>query len=84
MQTAHELFLHELSEILDAEHRILETLSQQSEENNNSALQSGRKLHPEEKKEKLNARQNPRLVETPNLLLVAFVTDTEGGRRVAQ
>jgi ferritin-like metal-binding protein YciE len=45
MQTGKELFLHELSDMLDAERRILETLSQQSEESSNSALQSAFQSH---------------------------------------
>jgi ferritin-like metal-binding protein YciE len=45
MQNAHELFLHELSDVLDAEHRILETLSQQIEESSKAMLQSAFQAH---------------------------------------
>lgn len=45
MQTGHELFLHELSDMLDAEHRILESLSQQAEESSTAALQSAFQAH---------------------------------------
>jgi ferritin-like metal-binding protein YciE len=45
MRNAHELFLHELSDVLDAEHRIVETLSQQVEESSNAALQNAFKSH---------------------------------------
>ena len=45
MQNAHELFLHELSDMLDAEQKILEALTKQSEESSNSTLQSAFLLH---------------------------------------
>jgi ferritin-like metal-binding protein YciE len=45
MQTAHELFLHELSDTLDAEHRVLETLSGQIGESSNSTLKSAFHAH---------------------------------------
>jgi ferritin-like metal-binding protein YciE len=45
MQTAQELFRHELSDILDAEHRILEALSDQSEESSSPTLQNAFKSH---------------------------------------
>lgn len=45
MESAHELFLHELSDMLDAEKKILEALSQQSEESSNSTLQSAFQNH---------------------------------------
>ncbi len=45
MQTAQELFLHELREMLDAEHRILEILSEQREESSNTSLQSAFQAH---------------------------------------
>ena len=38
MQTAHELFLHELSDMLDAERKIAEALEQQEQESSVSAL----------------------------------------------
>jgi ferritin-like metal-binding protein YciE len=45
MQTARELFLHELSDMMDAEHKILEALSQQIEESSNSTLRSAFQAH---------------------------------------
>jgi len=45
MQTAHELFLHEMSDMLDAEQRILEALEEQKEESSNSTLQSAFQAH---------------------------------------
>jgi ferritin-like metal-binding protein YciE len=45
MQTVQELFLHELSDMVDAEHRILETLSEQIEESNNQTLRSAFQAH---------------------------------------
>lgn len=45
MQNAQELFLHELSDVLDAEHRILEALSQQIEESSKATLQSAFQAH---------------------------------------
>jgi ferritin-like metal-binding protein YciE len=45
MQTARELLLQELREMLDAEHRILEILSEQREESSNSTLQNSFQSH---------------------------------------
>ena len=45
MQTAHELFLHELSDILDAERKILEALQEQSEESTRPDLQKAFDQH---------------------------------------
>jgi ferritin-like metal-binding protein YciE len=45
MQTAQELFLHELRDMLDAEHRILEILSEQREESSNTSLQNAFQAH---------------------------------------
>jgi ferritin-like metal-binding protein YciE len=45
MQTARELFLHELRDMLDAEHRILEILSEQREESSNTSLQDAFQAH---------------------------------------
>jgi ferritin-like metal-binding protein YciE len=45
MQTAHDLFLHEMSDMLDAERRILDCLSQQNQESSNSTLQSAFRSH---------------------------------------
>lgn len=45
MHTAHELFLHELSDMLDAERKILEALDQQSEESSRPELQKAFDTH---------------------------------------
>ena len=45
MQTARELFLHELSDMLEAENKIVEVLAQQREESSNSALRDAFKTH---------------------------------------
>ncbi len=45
MQTAHELFLHELSDMLDAEQRILDALEEQQDESTDSTLQSAFQSH---------------------------------------
>jgi ferritin-like metal-binding protein YciE len=45
MQTAHELFTHELADMLDAERRILEALGEQSQESSNEQLQKAFEAH---------------------------------------
>jgi ferritin-like metal-binding protein YciE len=45
MQTAHELFIHELSDMLDAEHNLLEALQQQAEESSRPELQKAFESH---------------------------------------
>lgn len=45
METAHELFLHELSDMLDAERKILEALEEQSEESSRPDLQKAFEQH---------------------------------------
>lgn len=45
METAHELFLHEMSDMLDAEHNLLEALQQQSEESSRPDLQKAFATH---------------------------------------
>lgn len=45
MQTAHELFLHELSDMLDAERKILEALGEQAEESSRPDLQKVFETH---------------------------------------
>ena len=39
MQTAHELFLHDLSDMLDAERKLVDALGEQAEEASNPQLQ---------------------------------------------
>lgn len=45
MQTAHELFLHELNDMLDAEHKLMEALQQQAEESSRPDLQKAFEFH---------------------------------------
>ena len=45
MQTARELFLHELSDMLDAERKILDALREQSEESSRNDLKTGLEKH---------------------------------------
>lgn len=45
MQTVHELFIHELSDMLDAEHNLLEALQQQAEESSRPELQKAFESH---------------------------------------
>jgi ferritin-like metal-binding protein YciE len=45
MQTAHELFLHELSDMLDAERKLVDALGEQAESASNSQLQKAFQSH---------------------------------------
>jgi ferritin-like metal-binding protein YciE len=45
MQTAHELFVHELTDMLDAEKQLVEALGKQAEEVTNSELKKGIVAH---------------------------------------
>jgi len=45
MQTAHELFLHELSDMLDAERKLVEALGEQAEGAANPQLQKAFLAH---------------------------------------
>lgn len=45
MQTAHELFLHELSDMLDAEQKLVEALGKQAEESSRPDLQKAFESH---------------------------------------
>jgi ferritin-like metal-binding protein YciE len=45
MQTAHELFVHELTDILDAEQKLVEALGQQAEESTRPELQKAFQSH---------------------------------------
>jgi len=45
MQTAHELFLHELADMLDAERKLVDALSEQAEGASNSQLQKAFSSH---------------------------------------
>jgi ferritin-like metal-binding protein YciE len=48
MQTAHELFLHELSDMLDAERKILDGLGEQIDESSRNDLKTGLEKHREQ------------------------------------
>ncbi|HZS25860.1 MAG TPA: DUF892 family protein [Candidatus Angelobacter sp.] len=45
MQTAHELFLHELADMLDAERKLVDALGEQAEEVSNPQLQKAFASH---------------------------------------
>src|SRR5690349_20512096 len=45
MQTAHELFLHELNDILDAERKLVDALGEQAEGASNPQLQKAFQSH---------------------------------------
>lgn len=45
MQTAHELFVHELTDILDAEQKLVEALGKQAEESSRPELQKAFQSH---------------------------------------
>lgn len=45
MQTAHELFLHELNDMLDAERKLVEALGEQAEGASNPQLQNAFSAH---------------------------------------
>ena len=45
MQTAHELFLHDLSDMLDAERKLVDALGEQAEEASNPQLQKAFASH---------------------------------------
>ena len=48
MQTAQELFLHELSDMLDAEQKLVEALGQQAEESSRPDLQKAFESHQQQ------------------------------------
>jgi ferritin-like metal-binding protein YciE len=48
MQTAHELFLHELSDMLDAEQKLVEALGKQAEECSRPDLQKAFETHQQQ------------------------------------
>lgn len=45
MQTAHEFFIHELGDMLDAEQKLVEALGQQAEESSRPELQKAFQTH---------------------------------------
>ena len=45
MQTAHELFLHELGDMLDAEKKLVEALGEQAEESSRPEVKKAFEMH---------------------------------------
>jgi len=45
MQTAHELFVHEMQDMLDAENKLVEALGKQAEESSNQQLKKAFEAH---------------------------------------
>lgn len=45
MQTAHELFVHEMQDMLDAENKLVEALGKQAEESSNPQLKKAFEIH---------------------------------------
>ena len=48
MQTAHELFIHELQDLLDAEQQLVEALGEQADESSRPELQKAFQAHQEQ------------------------------------
>src|SRR5437588_6386728 len=48
MQTAHEFFIHELNDMLDAERKLVEALDQQASESTNEQVRKGFEQHREQ------------------------------------
>jgi ferritin-like metal-binding protein YciE len=53
MQTAHELFLHELSDMLDAERKILDGLREQADESSRNDLKTQLEKHRDQTEEQI-------------------------------
>ena len=45
MQTAHELFIHEMQDMLDAENKLVEALGNQAEESSNPRVKKAFEMH---------------------------------------
>ena len=45
MQTAHELFIHEMQDMLDAENKLVEALGKQAEESSNATVKKAFEMH---------------------------------------
>ena len=45
MQTAHELFIHEMQDMLDAENKLVEALGKQAEESSNPRVKKAFEMH---------------------------------------
>ncbi len=57
MQTAHELFLHELSDMLDAEQKLVEALGKQAEESSRPDLQKAFSQHQQQTQKQVERLQ---------------------------
>lgn len=57
MQTAHELFLHELSDMLDAEQKLIEALGKQAEESSRPDLQKAFESHQKQTEKQVQRLQ---------------------------
>lgn len=57
MQTAHELFLHELSDMLDAEQKLVEALGKQAEESSRPDLQKAFQSHQQQTEKQVERLQ---------------------------
>ena len=57
MQTAHELFLHELSDMLDAEQKLVEALAKQAEESSRPDLQKAFQSHQQQTEKQVERLQ---------------------------
>jgi ferritin-like metal-binding protein YciE len=53
MQTAHELFIHELQDMLDAEQQLVEALGEQAEESSRPELQKAFQSHQEQTRKQI-------------------------------
>jgi len=57
MQTAHEFFLHELNDMLDAEKKLVEALEEQAEESSRPELKRGFEMHQKQTEGQVNRLQ---------------------------
>lgn len=57
MQTAHELFIHELTDILDAEQKLVEALGKQAEESSRPDLQKAFQSHQQQTQKQVERLQ---------------------------
>jgi Mn-containing catalase len=57
MQTAHELFVHELTDMLDAEQKLVEALGKQAEESSRPDLQKAFQSHQQQTQKQIERLQ---------------------------
>src|SRR5581483_6766794 len=57
MQTAHELFVHELTDMLDAEQKLVEALGKQAEESSRPDLQKAFQSHQQQTQKQVERLQ---------------------------